>query len=329
MYRFRFMVIAAVALAGFLLLASPCAAQTELIQNGDFEGGFAPAIVRPQGTIELPLGWTLHETFSGSPSETSEILDVDDNGPLQAGAHAVDFYRDDPGASGDWTTIEQILDENVANATSLTLDLDVIVYSHSLAGGGYAGWTEYPLLVRIYYVDGSGVSHVFTWGFFVDPPGTSNSFQNETLVAASTWTSHSFDLLTLLIDPEVITKVRLGGSGHDFASRADNISIQRDGSPPIDELFVRGDANDDGDYNIADAVYSLSALFLPGAPNPTCLDAADANDDEAFNIADPVFTLTALFVPGADSPPEPHPLCGVDPTPGDPDLGCAEYTHCP
>ena len=52
-----------------------------------------------------------------------------------------------------------------------------------------------------------------------------------------------------------------------------------------------------------------------------CDDAADLNDDGMVDISDAIFALSALFVPG--SAPVPEPLtCGEDPT-DDSLTGCA------
>lgn len=91
--------------------------------------------------------------------------------------------------------------------------------------------------------------------------------------------------------------------------------------------FIRGDANGDGGFDISDAVFTLAALFTPGAASPTCEDSADANDDGTTDISDAVFTLAALFTPGAASPSAPHPGCGEDPSMDT--LDCGEYMPCP
>ena len=78
-------------------------------------------------------------------------------------------------------------------------------------------------------------------------------------------------------------------------------------------VFRRGDANADGDRNIADAVYVLGYLF-GDQEAPSCPDAADANDDGALNIADAVSILGHLF--GGQGPlPDPFDACGTDLTP--------------
>ena len=93
-------------------------------------------------------------------------------------------------------------------------------------------------------------------------------------------------------------------------------------------VFRRGDANSDGAFDIADTVFMLNALFVPGAPAPACLDAADANDDGLYNIADAIFGLNALFIPEDPPPPAPGPSdCGEDPTIDA--LGVCDSPACP
>ncbi|MFQ5653907.1 MAG: hypothetical protein ACE5GW_04150 [Planctomycetota bacterium] len=51
------------------------------------------------------------------------------------------------------------------------------------------------------------------------------------------------------------------------------------------------------------------------------------NDDGTFNLADGVALLSALFVPGAPQPPPPVSGCGVDPTADG--LDCESFAACP
>ncbi len=91
-----------------------------------------------------------------------------------------------------------------------------------------------------------------------------------------------------------------------------------------DYPFSRGDANADGDINIADAVFLLNYLFA-GGEIPPCLDAVDANDDGKLSIADAVKVLYSLF--GGIGPlPEPSSGCGIDPTLDE--LDCQEFPPC-
>lgn len=88
--------------------------------------------------------------------------------------------------------------------------------------------------------------------------------------------------------------------------------------------FMRGDANADGEVNIADAVSILSYLFGGGKTLP-CDDAADANNDASLDIADAIKVLGYLF--GGSGPlPDPFGTCGADPE--EDALGCESYPPC-
>jgi hypothetical protein len=61
--------------------------------------------------------------------------------------------------------------------------------------------------------------------------------------------------------------------------------------------FTRGDANGDGEIDIADAVHLINYLFANG-PAPQPLEAGDANCDGEVNIADAVYLVNYLFTGG-------------------------------
>ena len=89
--------------------------------------------------------------------------------------------------------------------------------------------------------------------------------------------------------------------------------------------FRRGDANDSGKTDLADAVFILGFLFT-GGPAPVCPDAADSDDDGRLNISDAIKILSFLFT-GSPPPPAPGPLeCGNDPT--EDRLGDCESEAC-
>ncbi len=84
--------------------------------------------------------------------------------------------------------------------------------------------------------------------------------------------------------------------------------------------FTRGDANADGEVDIADATATLGFLFEAEA-DVRCPKALDSNDDGSINISDPAYLLNFLFASGELIPP-PYPDPGVDPTPDE--LPCGE-----
>ncbi|MFN0058669.1 MAG: hypothetical protein ACKVX7_09465 [Planctomycetota bacterium] len=88
--------------------------------------------------------------------------------------------------------------------------------------------------------------------------------------------------------------------------------------------FVRGEANHDGSFNLADPIYVLGYLF--GGDPLDCLDAADSNDDGSVDVADAIHLLAALFSSGP-LPLPPFPVCGADPSVDG--LGCISFSACP
>jgi len=120
-----------------------------------------------------------------------------------------------------------------------------------------------------------------------------------------------------------------GGFGGDQNALATDYVAALGGGAGQPE-FKRGDTNNDGGLNIADAVYVLGALFPPpgGSPNVlACRDTGDGNDDGGINIADAVAILASLFGSPAVPLPAPGASCGVDPTSDA--LDCLGYSHCP
>jgi hypothetical protein len=89
--------------------------------------------------------------------------------------------------------------------------------------------------------------------------------------------------------------------------------------------FIRGDTDLDGLVTAADALDTLNFLFAGGTA-PACLSAADADDSGDLDLADPLFSFFYLYLQGPP-PPEPGPLaCGFDPTPDG--LSCDSFALC-
>jgi hypothetical protein len=79
--------------------------------------------------------------------------------------------------------------------------------------------------------------------------------------------------------------------------------------------FRRGDPNDDGRVNLADAVWIVNELFRSGPATP-CAAAADANADLSIDLSD-VLYLLAYQLAGEDPPPAPFPACASSPQGGE------------
>jgi len=66
---------------------------------------------------------------------------------------------------------------------------------------------------------------------------------------------------------------------------------------------MAGDANNDGQANVGDAVFIVSYVFKGGAP-PNCMLESDANGDCEVNVADAVYMVGYCFKDGH------MPVCG-------------------
>lgn len=94
------------------------------------------------------------------------------------------------------------------------------------------------------------------------------------------------------------------------------------------KLFRRGDCNDSGDVDIADAVCILSWLFSGGAaPGAGCVAIANTNGDDRTDVSDPVHLLNHLFLGGPD-PAAPYPECGPGRLPADENLCATPPSSC-
>lgn len=154
------------------------------------------------------------------------------------------------------------------------------------------------------------------------------------LELAGLYTSGNYGFQFLLVEYEVVAPIEgvssisytldcatpggtIGGDPSYWTQIQSTAEVHIYTTLPAGAPFIRGDANGDSFFNIADAIFLLSALFIAG-PFPTCLDAADSNDDSVIDIADTIDMLNKLFGTGL-----PHvEACEIDAGP-DGFLPCA------
>jgi hypothetical protein len=91
--------------------------------------------------------------------------------------------------------------------------------------------------------------------------------------------------------------------------------------------FLRGDCNDDGDIDLADAVCILDWLFL-GEATPGCVAVTNADGVGPVDLTDPIYLLTHLFR-GGPAPVAPYPGCGIGTLPEDEGTCETPPENCP
>ena len=279
-----------------------------------------------------------------SPSPSPWLLEYD---PINLtlnliGFTILDFNDLDFTESGDLRAITNTLttgDSNYCELSTITGGpLDLCQYNGSDGGDSIAlGAGEEVFRASGGWVPGSTPQ-------FERPVATGPNNCDSTMIPlSSTLAAQPVRSLTYWADEDVFIWVQ----GNDFPTYLVDSDGQEQllGTMPVDvngialletpttcptgAAFIRGDCNLDLGVNVADAVFLLSSLFVPGATPLGCRDAGDVNDDGGVNVADAVFLLSSLFVPGSTAIPEPNLQtgCGPDPTDTDP-LQC-DQTACP
>lgn len=113
---------------------------------------------------------------------------------------------------------------------------------------------------------------------------------------------------------EIVFVVNGDGVSPDFAAEKSVILL---GVP--DEVipsFIRGDANNDSQVNIADGIWIVQMMFYGGRVT-SCRPAADANNDGNVSISDALYIINYQLQPGSTNfplynpPPGPYPECGT------------------
>ena len=122
--------------------------------------------------------------------------------------------------------ISQVVNRDIRDYSTLGMRARVQVNHQSLSGGGSAG-TEYPVMIKIYYVDGAGQDQIWYHGFYhqnVD----GFSVAGASLVPTHEWVTYENpDLLHAIYPrPVFIWRVEVVGSGWEFDSYVTEVSLE-------------------------------------------------------------------------------------------------------
>jgi len=123
--------------------------------------------------------------------------------------------------------IRQTINQDVTDYSVVRLDARFKVFSQSVSGGGDQG-SEYPLMLRVNYLDETGTPAFFVRGFYVQ--NTNNlPVTNAQQVKTGEWvdlTGENGLLLSRITPrPQFIQSVEVLASGHDYDSEIQKVSL--------------------------------------------------------------------------------------------------------
>ena len=193
-------------------------------------------VLTPGGAILGPLPLErdllqdplLQRVSDGSDWSAFVVTEAGTPGAVNPAADAVRFERRTPDGDTDRhgeSGIVQELDRDVRDYVNLRLRTDVRVDHQTLSGGGTAG-TEYPLMLRLTYLDADGREQIWATGFYhQNEAGLSVKLGRE--IPTGEWIT--FDHVTLLQEirpaPVRLRRLEVLGSGWEYRSAVRRVEL--------------------------------------------------------------------------------------------------------
>ncbi len=209
-------------------------------QRVAFEGG-VPGVPMLPGELQTQLvfngsflnGWDYWQPYSDQGSDKGPI-----DGLVQFDAELIDdgaqprarIMRLDPRGEGNFaeTSMLQDINRDVSDYEELDFRLKFKLVSQSLAGGGYLG-SEYPLFIKIAYLDKNNERQEFFRGFYSKPSDIRTTDQDRVGISQKftqgEWQDWHFNLMELRNKPTRILRVTIGSSGHLYDSYFTDVSL--------------------------------------------------------------------------------------------------------
>lgn len=180
-----------------------------VVANGDFARrfeGWDPWEERERGRTDVPGSLEIvTPREAGAPSRALRISRTSE----------IDAHNE--------TGLRQTLARDVSGARQILVSGRVKVDYASLSGGGYLG-SEYPLMLRIRYVDRRGAELVWAQGIYYANP-ENRPAQLGRLVERGVWTDFSADLTEALALATRLEHIEVSGSGHTFDASVSDIRL--------------------------------------------------------------------------------------------------------
>lgn len=191
----------------------PLPGERNLLVNGDFQQSLAS-------------GWILWETHDDK-EEAAGTTSVETVG----GRQVIHFARRGGNRQHAENGIQQELDLDVRDISSLEVRLSVNLVYQSLSGGGWLS-SEFPLMVRLRYRDAEGSERDWVRGFYYANWEGRHVNDEESnrgiLIPQSTWRPFESENLMLTLGdlkPAHLISLAVYASGHDYESMAADVSL--------------------------------------------------------------------------------------------------------
>ncbi|MDI3341025.1 MAG: hypothetical protein QJR03_10900 [Sphaerobacter sp.] len=186
------------------------AAVREMIRNGAFQRGLDEWVeYQDQGDD------------GGSVFGLIQRVPVEVFGERQV---AVEFTRDSGNTDHCETGVQQQIAVTLRVHSSLRLAADIWIDAQEPPGGGQMH-TEYPLILKLTFVDVQGQLHEWWHGFYIQPGAEPEPEGRATLVEPGVWRHVEFDLRNVMPLPHQISSLLVYSSGHSYRARVTNLSL--------------------------------------------------------------------------------------------------------
>lgn len=162
-----------------------------------------------------------------------------------------------------------------------------------------AAFVNQDILIRFRYVSDGFVNNAGLW---IDDISPTETFANQTMLT-NTDTDTTYHV-TGLTDGAYYYRVRARDAENQLSQYSNLEQVNVNLLPTCNWLV--GDADGSGSYNVSDAVYLISFVFLGGAnPTPDAVGSGDADCSGSVNVSDAVYLIQYVFSGG----PNPGQTC--------------------
>ncbi len=195
--------------------SEPQAADKNLVKNGDFSQPLESAW-RVESIVDA-------RDLSNVTFGSVEVINT-------GGRNVAYFQRDAQGEDANLhseTAIAQEIDADVLDVESLVFRFDVRLISQSLPGGGIQS-SEFPMMVRIDFIDVNGNPQFWTHGFYMVDPAENWPLRDGEKIPGLVWYAYEspdFMQSETFPRPAKVTRIRIYASGHNYRSQAADIEL--------------------------------------------------------------------------------------------------------